>query len=236
MVLAREQVTEQLERFGFGTLRQFIRPPSLANQASGTVTVAFGEQDPREREAALGAFWLIAYEATNGGGVAAVLPQTHLCPPAHESHTRPARIIGDERRVSAEGRVSLRMTQDEPFNEFPRSRVADRFLDGGRLARLGLARKIDSIPYRREIARERRSFRTCLHTWRRSVAGRRRFGFRRRGMLRMSGFPDRSVAGMPDACRLMRLLGRLRLVTGPRHSVGRKYCEHSQGEEARPSA
>jgi hypothetical protein len=128
------------------------------------------------------------------------------------------------------------MTQDEPFNEFPSSRVADRFLYGGRLACLGLAREIDSILYRREITRERRSFRTCLRTWRRSVAGRRRFGFCRRGMLRISGFLDCSVAGMPDACRLMRLLGRLRLVTGPRHSVRRKYGEHSQGEEARPSA
>ena len=46
MVLAREQVAEQLERVGFGALRQFIRPPGLANQASGTVTIAFGEQRP----------------------------------------------------------------------------------------------------------------------------------------------------------------------------------------------
>src|ERR1700722_16429014 len=146
MVLAREQVTEQLERFGFGTLRQFIRPPSLANQAFGTVTVAFGEQDPREREAALGAFWLIAYEATNGGGVAAVLPQTRLCPPAHESHTRPARIIGDERRVSAEARVSVRMTQDKPFNELPRRGVSDGFLYGGCVACLGLRTRSMAFP------------------------------------------------------------------------------------------
>src|ERR1700688_64722 len=134
MVLAREQVTEQLERFGFGTLRQFIRPPGLANQASGTGAVAFGEQDPREREAALGACRLIAYEATNGGGVAAFLPQMRLRPLAHESHARPARAIGDERRVSAEVRLSVRMAQDEPFNKFPRRRVADRFLYPRRLA------------------------------------------------------------------------------------------------------
>jgi hypothetical protein len=74
MVLAREQLSEQLERVGFGALRQFIRPPGLANQASGTVTVAFGEQHPREREPALGACRLIAYEVANGGGVAALLP------------------------------------------------------------------------------------------------------------------------------------------------------------------
>src|ERR1700722_8147222 len=102
MVLACEQVAEQLERFGFGTLRQFIRPPGLANQASGTVAVVFGEQDPREREAAFGAFRLIAYEATNGGGVVALLPQTRLRSLAHESDARPARTIGDKRRVSAE--------------------------------------------------------------------------------------------------------------------------------------
>ena len=128
MVFAREQVVEQLERVGFGALRQFIRPPGLANQACGAVTVAFGEQHPREREAALGACRLIADEAANGGGVAALLPQARLGPLAHEPHARPARIIGDERRVSAEVRVGLRMTQDEPFNELPRRRVADRFL------------------------------------------------------------------------------------------------------------
>src|SRR5580704_3710256 len=138
MVLAGEQVTEHLERFGFGTLRQFIRPPGLANQASGTVTVAFGEQDSREREAAFGAFRLITYEATNGRGVVALLPQMRLRSLAHESHARPARTIGDERRVSAEVRVSVRMAQNEPFNELPRRRVSDGLLYGGRLARLGL--------------------------------------------------------------------------------------------------
>src|ERR1700729_2148258 len=109
MVLAREQVTEQLERFGFGTLRQFIRPPTLANQASGAVTVAFGEQDPREREAALGAGRLIADEVANSGGAGAPLPQARLRPLSHETDARPVRAISDECRVPAKARVSLRM-------------------------------------------------------------------------------------------------------------------------------
>ena len=128
MVLARQQVAEQLERVGLGALRQFIRPPGLANQARGTVTIAFGEQHPREREAAVGAHRPIADETANGGGVAALLPQARLGPLPHQPHARPARVIGDERRVSAEVRVGLRMAQDEPFDEFPRRRVADCLL------------------------------------------------------------------------------------------------------------
>src|SRR6185437_9252885 len=136
MVLARQQVVEQFERFGFGALRQFIRPPGLANQASGAVTITFGEQYPREREAALGGCLVIADEATNGGGVAAVLPQARLSPLAHRSHARPVRIIGDERRVPAEIRVSVRMAQDEPFNELPCRRVSNGLLYSGRLGGL----------------------------------------------------------------------------------------------------
>jgi hypothetical protein len=98
----------------------------MANHASGIVTVAFGEQDPRKREAALGACRVITYEAANGGGVAVFLPQARLRPLAHESHTRPTRTIGNERCVSAEVRVSVRMAQDEPFNEFPSRRIGDR--------------------------------------------------------------------------------------------------------------
>src|SRR3984957_6971917 len=210
MVRAREQVTEQLESFGFGAFRQFVRPPGLANQASGTVAVAFGEQDPREREAALGACRLIAYEATNGGGVAAFLPQTRLRPLAHESHARPARIIGDERRVSAEVRVSVRMAQDEPFNELPRRRVSDGFLYGGRIARLGLAREIDRILYRREIGRERKS----VITRRRHVAG-PRGRLTRHNFGCMPRFLECRVAVVPRSGRFMRLFGLLRLYGWP---------------------
>src|ERR1700722_18229293 len=108
MVLAREQVAEQLVRFGFGALQQLIRPPGAANHASGIVTVAFRKQHPRKREAALGACRVIACEAANGGSVAAFLPQPRLRPLAHESHTRPTRTISNERSVSAEVRVSAR--------------------------------------------------------------------------------------------------------------------------------
>src|SRR3984957_17099292 len=159
MVLAREQVVEQLKCFRFGSLRQFIRPPGLANQACCTVAVALGEQDPRERKAALGARRMITCEIANGGGVTALLPQQRFCPLAQKSRARPIRTIGDERRVSAKDSIGLRVAQDEPFNELPRRRVADRSLYRGRLVCLALAREIDRIPYRREIARERRSVR-----------------------------------------------------------------------------
>ena len=58
------------------------------------------------------------------------------------------------------------MTQDEPFNELPGRRVADRFLYSGSLACLGLAREIDRILYRRKIDRERKaSAREMVRRW-----------------------------------------------------------------------
>ena len=128
MVFAREQVVEMFECVGFRTFRQFIRPPGMADQISGTVTVAFSKQHPRKREAALGASRLIAYEVAHGGSVAALLPQTRLGPLAHEPHARPARIISDECRESGEVRVGLRVAQDEPFDKLSSSRVTNRFL------------------------------------------------------------------------------------------------------------
>ena len=50
MVLAGKKVAECLERLGLGAVRQFLRPPGLANQARGAVAIAFGKQDARERE------------------------------------------------------------------------------------------------------------------------------------------------------------------------------------------
>src|ERR1700732_5612611 len=103
------------------------------------------------------------------------------------------------------------MAQDEPFNEFPRRRVAHRFLDGGGLARPGLAREIDRILDRREITRERRSVRT----WRRHVAGPRRLVLRRDVVLCVLGFLERRVAVVPPSARLMRLLAVMRIMIGP---------------------
>jgi hypothetical protein len=50
----------------------------MANQASRAIAIAFGEQDPRKREAALSASGLVADEVANGSGVAALLPQERL--------------------------------------------------------------------------------------------------------------------------------------------------------------
>ena len=68
MVFAREQVVEQLVGVCLRALRQFIRPPGLSYQCGGFFAVALGEQDPREREAALGACRLVADETANGCG------------------------------------------------------------------------------------------------------------------------------------------------------------------------
>jgi hypothetical protein len=172
---------------------------------------------------------MITCEIANGGGVTALLPQQRFCPLAQKSRARPIRTIGDERRVSAEDSISLRVAQDEPFNEFPRRRVADRFLYRGRLVCLALAREIDRIPYRREIARERRSVRAL---WRR-VAGPRRLALSNRDMLCMPGFRERGVAVVPHPGRFMRLAGLPRLAAGPRNSVGRTCGEHSQDQDTR---
>ena len=119
------------------------------------------------------------------------------------------------------------MTQNEPFNELPRRRVADRFLDGGCLACLGLAREIDRILYRRKIGRERKS----LSTRRRRVAGSRRLALRGHDIFCMLSL--RRVAVVPCSGYFMRLPGLLRLMAGPCNVVSRKKCEHSQGQETR---
>jgi hypothetical protein len=172
---------------------------------------------------------MISHEVANGRGVAALLPQAGLRSLSHETYARPVRTVSDERRVPAEIRVSLRMTQDEPFNEPARRRVADRFLYGGRLACLGLAREIDRVPYRRKIGRERKS----LPARRRRVAGPRRLALRGHDMFCMLSFHHRRIAVVPYSGRLMRLPGLLRLMAGPCNVVSRKKCEHSQGQETR---
>src|SRR6266566_4326168 len=178
MVLAREKVAEYRQRVGFRALQQFIGAPNLANQVCSAVAVTFGKQDPRERELTQRAHRTIGREAVNRFGVAALLPQAALRAPAHERHARPAGIVGNERRISAEGRVSVRMTQDEPFHELASRRVADRFLDGDRLAYLALARKINRILDGCEISREWRSGRALT----RRLAGWRRAALRRGNM------------------------------------------------------
>jgi len=172
---------------------------------------------------------MITCEIANGGGVTALLPQQRFCPLAQKSRARPIRTIGDERRVSAKDSIGLRVAQDEPFNEFPRRRVADRSLYRGRLVCLALAREIDRIPYRREIARERRS----VSALGRQVAGRRRLALNNRDMLCIPGFLERGVAVVPHPGRFVRLVSLLRLAAGPRNSVSRRCGEHSQDQETR---
>src|SRR5207302_4630594 len=130
MVLAGEQVAERLERLAFGALRQFFRAPGLANLAGRAVTIAFGKKGSREREATLGARRLIADKTANGGGVAPLLPQPRLRPPAHLAHDRPMRVVGNERRVAIDIRVSIRMAQQEPFDQLLRRGIAEGFFYG----------------------------------------------------------------------------------------------------------
>src|ERR1019366_7296728 len=109
MVLAGEQVVERVGYLGFGALRQFLRPPGLAHLACGAVMVAFGKNYPREREAAASTCRLIACKAMNLIGAPPPLPRPPPRPPAHQTHARPAWVIGNERRISAEIRVGVRV-------------------------------------------------------------------------------------------------------------------------------
>jgi hypothetical protein len=156
MILARQQIAERLQRVGLGTFRQFIRPPGLAHQARGSLAIAFGQKNARERELALRAQRLIADKAANRGGIAALLPQPRLGPPAQLRHARPAGIVGNEGGVAAEFGVALRMAQHVPFHELLRRRIADSVLYGDRVAGLAAARQIDRILHQRKIAYERR--------------------------------------------------------------------------------
>ena len=89
MVLAREDRAECVERIGFYAFRQLFRSPRVTNLAFCAVTVAFGQQDPRERKLPLGADRLAAREAPNGRGVAPILPQPRFHPSAQQAHARP---------------------------------------------------------------------------------------------------------------------------------------------------
>jgi hypothetical protein len=230
MVVAGEQVAERIEGFAFNPFGQFLRPPGLANQAHGAVTIAFPEQRPRQRKAALGARRPVAGEAVNRRGIAALLPQASLGAPAQLAHARPSRIIGDETRVAGEIRGPIRVFQNEPFDELLGGRIADRFHCGGRLASLSLAYLIDGVLDRRKVAGQR----SCLH---RFAGFRGRFRFAPRRTLRMLSFLIlffiRGVAMMPGlASRIGFLVVLNLLMAGMRRRITRKCCEHGQAEDA----
>ena len=118
------------------------------------------------------------------------------------------------------------MSQDVPFDKFLGRRVADRLSDVGRLGGLRLARQIDRVLDRREIARE----------WRRggrfAVARRCRFARRRLGIRHIATFAEFGFLVMPRARRLGRLPGMLGLLLADERSriVGND-AEHRQGGE-----
>jgi hypothetical protein len=116
------------------------------------------------------------------------------------------------------------MAQDEPFDQFPRCRVADRFLYRSCFAGLGLAREIDGILYGREIAGERRGVAT--RSW--NVAGSRRFALQRRDM---PSFLKLRMAVMPYCGHVMRRDGLMSPSAGPCHDVGRTNGEHRQAQQ-----
>ena len=152
MVFAGEQLPERIERVGFRAFRQFLRTPGGAHLAFGPVTVALGQERPRQRKPALGAQWLIAGEAADRGGVGAILPQPRFRPPAQFARARPARVVGEESRVAGKAPITILLSQDEPFDEFLGRGVAEGFLDGRRFADLGLPHQIDRLLHRRKIA------------------------------------------------------------------------------------
>ena len=82
-------------------------------------------------------------ESANRRGIAPFLPQAHFRPPAQRVHARPAWVIGDETRVPVETRLTVWVSQDDPFDEFLGSRFADRFFYDGGLAGFGVAHQIE---------------------------------------------------------------------------------------------
>jgi len=142
MVLAGEQLAERLERLGFGTLRQLVRPPGLARPARGAVTVALGEKGSRQRETALGLVGLSPVKPANRGCVEALLPQPCLRPRRRIS-AMPANpgLFGNERRKAGLNFASaVRGRKDVPFDELCARRGSPNFL-GRRSPRVVLARR-----------------------------------------------------------------------------------------------
>src|SRR4051794_19913703 len=117
MVVASKQVAECIERLGFSPLRQFIRPPRPAHPARRAVAVTFGKQNPPESQAPLGGDRLTPGEAVTRRGIALLLPQARLSPPAHEAHAWPVRVVRNESGVPVELRVGVGVTEQEPLDE-----------------------------------------------------------------------------------------------------------------------
>jgi hypothetical protein len=183
----------------------------------------------------LGARRLIADEAVNRRGVAPLLPQARFRAPAQLAHARPVRIVGNEGRVTAEIRGTVRVSQDEPFDEFLRGGLSDGFFDRGRVAGLGLAHQIDGLFYRREIAGQWRRFRNlgrCFDRWFRLTP-------HRCSMHRVLCFLERGVAVRPGLTGRICLFGMLnRLGASECQRIIRKRGEHGQGGKTsqRPEA
>jgi hypothetical protein len=155
-ILARQEVMKRVQRIAFATLGQFLGTPGLAHQALRAVAVAFAQQDPGERELALGGEGMIASEAVHCGRVHLLLPQPRFGAPMHQGDARPVGLVGNERCIAAEGRLRIRMAQDEPFGEFLRGGVGDLLLRRRRIVGFRLAGEIDRILQRAEIAGEAR--------------------------------------------------------------------------------
>src|ERR1700681_2436742 len=233
MVVACEQIAEHIERVGFNALRQLLRTPGLANLVLGAVTVALGKQDPRERKPAPAGRRLASREAAHRRGIAALLPQSRLRPPAERARARPVRVDGDESGVAAKIRFSVRVAQDEPFDEFLGGRIANGFFDYRRFAGLGLAHQIERLPDRGQIAGQwggRRSLRRFFDR-------RCRLMPRRRLMRRVLALLERGIAVMAAGSRI-RLPGVLNLlVAAERYRVVRKRDEHGEAKPGqRPKA
>ena len=150
----------------------------------------------------------------NGGRVAAFLPEPCLGAAAQRAYARPARVVGDERRIAAEIRVALRVAQQVPFDQLLRHRISDGLFDGDRVGRLDLAHQIDRILDSRGVARQRRRLRSVDGLYMRLRLTPRR-------MPRMLVFLMRSIAMM------RRLVRRptVRCVSEPNARRRRKLCK-----------
>src|SRR5437660_341145 len=106
--------------------------------ASGGFTITFAKQHPRQCQPALDAGGPLAGKAPDPGCIATLLPQQRLRT-SEQGLAAPVRIVGNERRIPAETRLGVWMTEDKPLDELLARRIADGLFDLGGFAQFSLA-------------------------------------------------------------------------------------------------
>ncbi len=148
-----------------------VLAPGFAHGHLRAGAVAFGKQRPRQRKSPFGATRRLAVEEGDDHlPVGLTLPQCRFGAPAQGHHTWPARIGGDEGRITRKIEIGVVTAQDHPFGELACQRIGYRAGDTGRLVGPAFMREIDHLFDGGKI--EGRCVRGCRHRQRWSVSPR----------------------------------------------------------------